>query len=64
MPKKFHEYRQEAANLNAAAQANGQPEPIPDYAQMRLKPLARHVLQARLDSGEDNRGGGRRDEPS
>lgn len=53
MPKKFHQYRQEAADLNAIAQAKGEPEPIPDYAQLRLKPLARKVLQARLDGGKD-----------
>lgn len=49
MPKKFREWRKEAARLNAEAQAKGQPEPIPDYGKLRLKPLARQVLQARLN---------------
>ncbi len=56
MPKPFREWRDEAAQINANAQAQGQPEPIPNYSELRLKPLARKVLQARLDS---NRGGGR-----
>lgn len=50
MAKKFYEYRQEAADLNATARQNGQREPIPNYAELRLKPLARKVLQARLDA--------------
>ena len=59
MPKKFHEWRNEAAQLNAAAKANGEEPPIPDYAQLRLKPLARQVLQARLNSFDESREGGR-----
>lgn len=60
MPKKhFHEYRQEAANLNATAREKGEPEPIPDYSQLRLRPLARKVLQVRLDN---NRGGGKQED--
>lgn len=57
MPKLFREWRNEAAQINANAQAQGQPEPIPDYTKLRLKPLAKQVLQARLE--EENRGGGR-----
>lgn len=49
MPRKFHEWRSEAEALNAQAQSQSKPEPIPDYAQLRLKPLARQVLQARLN---------------
>lgn len=52
MPKRFHEYRQEAATLNEAAKQQGQPLPIPDYATLRFKPLAKKVLQARIDAGK------------
>jgi hypothetical protein len=52
MPKRFHEYRQEAALLNEAAKQQGKAEPIPDYATLRLKPLAKKVLQARLDASK------------
>lgn len=56
MPKKrFAEYRLEAEQLNAQAQDQGQQPPIPDYSKLQLKPLAKKVLQARLDI----RGGGR-----
>ncbi len=51
MPKKsFAQYRLEAEALNAQAKAQGLPEPIPNHASLRLKPLARAVLQARLDA--------------
>lgn len=50
MPKSFAQYREEAKTLNETAQDNGQPEPIPDYASLRLRPLAKKVLQARLDA--------------
>jgi hypothetical protein len=57
MPKKlFAEYRLEAEQLNAQAQDQGQEPPIPDYSKLQFKPLAKKVLQARLDL---NRGGGR-----
>lgn len=61
MPKKFREYRAEAEALNDAAKAQGQAEPIPDAAKLRLRPLAHQVIQARITNGEDNRGGGRVD---
>lgn len=58
MPKKrFSEYRLEAEKLNAQAHERGEEPPIPNYSELRLKPLAKQVLQARLDS----RGGGRVD---
>jgi hypothetical protein len=50
MKKSFAQYRQEAANLNEQAREQGQSEPIPDYSSMRLRPLARAVLQARVDA--------------
>lgn len=52
MKKSFAQYRQEAEALNQQAQQQGQPAPIPDYSSMRLKPLARAVLQARLDTAK------------
>jgi hypothetical protein len=52
MPKSFAQYRIEASSLNEAAKQQGRPEPIPNYATMRLKLLARAVLQARLDAGK------------
>lgn len=52
MPRKFSEWRSEAEKLNQIASAQGQPEPIPDYAQLRLRPLARKVLQVRFDVGQ------------
>lgn len=65
MPKKLHEWRKDAAQLNAAAKENGEPEPVPDYAKMRTKPLARRVTEAKIhgfyssDNSEESRGGGR-----
>lgn len=56
MPKKLSEYRLEAEQLNAQAENQGQEPPIPDYSKLQLKPLAKKVLQARLDQ---TRGGGR-----
>ncbi len=54
--KTFAQYRQEAEQLNEQAKNQGQPELIPDFAELRLRPLAKKVIQARLDI---NRGGGR-----
>ncbi len=57
MPKKrFAEYRLEAEELNAQAQAQGQEPPIPNYSELRLQPLAKKVLQARLDLGRGVQG--------
>jgi hypothetical protein len=52
MVKPFRDWRLEAQALNTQAQAQGKPEPIPNYTHLRLKPLARKVLQARLDAGQ------------
>lgn len=49
MVKPFRDWRLEAQALNNQAKSQGKPEPIPDYTNLRLKPLARKVLQARLD---------------
>lgn len=56
MPKKFHEWREEAAQINAAAEANGEEPPIPDFSKLRLRPLAHKVLQARLNNYEVGNG--------
>ncbi len=51
MPKSFAEYREEAQKLNKEASDRGEAAPIPDWSTLRLKALARKVLQARLDLG-------------
>lgn len=57
MPKKkLSEYQSEAEQINAQAQEQGQPPLIPNPSELGLKPLAKKVIQARLDL---NRGGGR-----
>ena len=56
MPKKLSEYRIEAEQINAQAQEQGQAPLIPNPEELGLKPLAKKVIQARLDL---NRGGGR-----
>ena len=39
MTRKFHEWRDEAAQINAAAETNGQNPPIPNYSQLRCSKL-------------------------
>jgi hypothetical protein len=57
MPKKsFAEYRIEAKALNQAEESKGNPPPIPNYGSMRKEPLAKTVIQVRLDQ---HRGEGR-----
>lgn len=56
MPKKLSEYRLEAEQINAQAQDRGGQPLIPNPDELGLKPLAKKVIQARLDL---NRGGGR-----
>lgn len=56
MPKKLSEYRAEAEQINAEAYKRGQDPLIPNPEELGLKPLAKKVIQARLDL---NRGGGR-----
>jgi hypothetical protein len=56
MPKKLSEYRAEAEQINAQAQAQGGTPLIPNPSELGLKPLAKKVIQARLDI---SRGGGR-----
>jgi hypothetical protein len=51
MAKNFRELRVEAAELNAQALASGQPEPIPELGTLRSKPLAKAVIQTRLNNG-------------
>lgn len=56
MARKLSEYRQEAEQINAQATDRGQAPLIPNPEDLGLKPLAKKVIQARLDL---NRGGGR-----
>lgn len=56
MPKKLSEYRLEAEQINAQATERGQDPLIPNPSELGLKPLAKKVIQARLDL---SRGGGR-----
>lgn len=51
MPKPYREWRTQATQINDAAKAQGQPEPIPDAGKLRKADLAKQVIQYSLNSG-------------
>lgn len=51
MTKPLREWRKEAAQLNADAEAQGQPKPIPSASKLRKKDLAKEVIEYNLNSG-------------
>ncbi len=53
MLKNFAKWRQEAEFINASAQAKGEPVPIPDASKLRKEPLAKKVIECRVNNHFD-----------
>jgi hypothetical protein len=53
MLKNFAKWRQEAESINASAQAKGEPAPIPDASKLRKEPLAKKVIEHRINNHLD-----------